>query len=198
VSYADFTHIPASLRNKVEMELRSGERILWTAQPIAARLSRASWPIVIFGIFWTAFSVFWVAAAGWGTSRNSMPGPFKLFPLFGVPFVLIGIGMLTSPIWMRKKAAKTVYMITDQRAVILSEGLRGKTHVESYAPTQLQSITRDQFADGSGDLIFETRTWRDSDGDRRTSRVGFFAVPDVKSVEDHIRTLAQKATGAGA
>jgi hypothetical protein len=194
LNHADFTHIPASLRNKVEMELRSGERILWTAQPIAARLSRASWPIVIFGIFWTAFSVFWVAAAGWGTSRSSTPGPFKLFPLFGVPFVLIGIGMLTSPIWMRKKAAKTVYMITDQRAVILSEGIRGKTRVESYAPAQLQSITRDQFADGSGDLIFETRTWRDSDGDRRTSRVGFFAVPDVKSVEDHIRTLAQKST----
>ncbi|HUS35054.1 MAG TPA: hypothetical protein VM680_06845 [Verrucomicrobiae bacterium] len=194
MNYADFTHIPAALRNKAEMELRSGERILWTAQPIAARVGRASWPLVIFGIFWTAFSVFWVAAAGWGAWRNSTPGPFKLFPLFGVPFVLIGIGMLTSPIWMRKKAAKTVYMITDQRAVILSQGLRGKTRVESYAPAQLQSITRDQFADGSGDIIFETRTWRDSDGDRRTSRVGFFAVPDVKTVEDHIRTLAQKIT----
>jgi hypothetical protein len=196
VSYVDFAHIPAPLRNKVEMELRSGERIVWTAQPIASHLGRASWPLVIFGIFWTAFSVFWVVAAGAGTWRNSTPGPFKLFPLFGVPFVLIGIGMLTSPIWMRKKAAKTVYMITDQRAVILSEGLRGKTRVESYAPAQLQSITRDQHPDGSGDLIFETRTWRDSDGDRRTHRVGFFAVPDVKTVEDHIRTLAQKASNA--
>jgi hypothetical protein len=195
VNYVDFSQIPAALRNKVEMELRSGERIVWTAQPIASRISRASWPIVLFGVFWTAFSVFWVAGAARGAWSDSSPGLFKLFPLFGVPFVLIGIGMLTTPIWIRRRAAKTVYMITDQRAVVMSEGLRGKTRVESYAPAQLQSVTREQHADGSGDIIFETRAWRDSDGDRRTHRVGFFAVPEVKIVEEHIRTLAQKTTG---
>jgi hypothetical protein len=195
VNYTDFAQLPAQLRNKVEMELRSGERVIWTAQPIAGRASRGSWPIVVFGIFWTAFSVFWVVAAGWGTSRSSTPGPFKLFPLFGVPFVLIGIGMLTSPIWIKRRAAKTVYMITDQRAVILTEGLRGRTRVESFAPAQLQSITREQNTDGSGDIIFETRAWRDSDGDRRTQRLGFFAVHDVKTVEEHVRVLAQKAAG---
>jgi hypothetical protein len=193
VNDADFTSVPAPLRNKVEMELRSGERIVWSAQPIPQRFSRGSWPIVVFGIPWTAFAVFWVVAAGWGTSRGSMPGPFKLFPLFGVPFVLIGIGMLTAPIWMKRKARRTVYMITDQRAVILSEGLRGRTRVESYAPEQLQSIMREQNADGSGDIIFVTRDWRDSDGDRRTQRIGFVGVPDVKAVEEHIRALAEKA-----
>jgi hypothetical protein len=196
VNYADFTHVPLSLRNKVEMELRSGERIIWTAQPIPQRYSRGTWPIVVFGIPWTAFAVFWVVAAGWGSSRASAPGPFKLFPLFGVPFVLIGLGMLTSPFWARKKAAKTVYMITDQRAVAISEGWRGRTRVESYAPEQLQSITREQNSDGSGDIVFMTRAWRDSDGDRRTQRIGFMGVPDVKTVEEHIRALAQRAPGA--
>jgi hypothetical protein len=94
---------------------------------------------------------------------------------------------------MRKRAEHTVYLITDQRAVILQEVWGGRTRVESYGPAELQSITREQNADGSGDIIFLTRMWRDSDGDRRTTRIGFLGVPDVKSVEEHIRTLAQKA-----
>jgi hypothetical protein len=43
-----------------------------------------------------------------------------LFPLFGVPFVLIGLGMLAAPYWMRRKAQNTVYALTDKRALILS------------------------------------------------------------------------------
>ena len=191
VNFADFAHVPGPLRNKIEMELRSGERIVWTAQPIPARVTRGSWIIVVFGIPWTAFALFWIGAAGWGASHA--PGPFKLFPLFGVPFVLIGLGMLSSPFWLRKKAAKTVYMITDQRAVVLSEGFRGRTRVESYAPAQLQSTTREENSDGSGDIIFETRVWRDSDGDRRSQRIGFFGVPDVRTVEEHIRALATRS-----
>lgn len=194
MSYVDYSHIPTPLRNKLELELRSGERIVWAAQPVAKRFARGSWPIVIFGVFWTAFSVFWVATAARGTWSNSTPGVFKLFPLFGLPFVLIGIGMLISPIWMRKRAAKTVYMITDQRAVIMSEAWPRRTHVQSYAPAQLQSVSREENPDGSGDLIFETHIWRGRDGSPRTQRLGFYAVPDVKAVEEHIRVLAQKAT----
>jgi hypothetical protein len=191
VSHGDSTHIPTALRNKVEMELRSGERIIWTAQPIPKRFSRGGWLISIFGIPFFTFSVFWMTMAG--KMSGSAPGPFRFFQLFGVPFVLVGLGMLTAPIWMRRKAARTVYLITDQRAVILSEGLGGRTRIDSYAPEQLQSLTREQFSDGSGDIIFITRTWRDSDGDRRTQRLGFIGVPDVKAVEEHIRALAEKA-----
>src|SRR5207237_1813041 len=107
-----------------------------------------------------------------------------------------GLALSTSPIWMRKVAAGTVYFITDQRAVMMAKRLTGGMRVESFAPDQLQSITREENNDGSGNLIFISRTWRDSDGDRRTQRIGFMAVPDVKTVEDHIRALAEKAPRA--
>jgi hypothetical protein len=193
VNYADFTNVPPSLRNKIEMELRSGERIVWTARPIPKRFSRGGWLLSLFGIPFLAFSLFWMFMAG--SISRSAPGPFQLFQLFGVPFVLVGIGLVTSPIWMRKRAERTVYFITDQRAVTMSQGWGGRTRVESYAPDQLQSITREEFSDGSGDIIFVTRIWRDSDGDRRTQRIGFFGIPDVKAVEEHLRALAQKAPG---
>jgi hypothetical protein len=179
------------------MELRSGERIVWTAQPIPGRYNRGNWVMVLFAIPWTAFAVFWMVMAGRGASHSSTPGPFKLFPLFGLPFVLIGLGMLTSPFWSRKTAAKTVYLITDQRAMIIQEGWRGRTRVESYAPAQLQSITREQNNDGSGDIIFMSRTWSDNDCNQRSTRIGFLGVPDVKAVEEYIRALAQKTVGVG-
>jgi hypothetical protein len=193
VNHSDFSILPNAVRNRLEMELRSGERIIWTGQPIPERYARASWFLVLFGIFWTGFSVFWVVGAGWMTWNSHAPGPFKLFPLFGIPFVAIGIGLLTSPIWMQKKAASTAYVITDQRAFILEQTWRGATRVQSFASKELQSLERTQHRDGSGDILFFTERWRDSDGDRRTRRTGFFAIRDVKTVEDHLRALAQKA-----
>ena len=185
------------MRNKLEMELRSGERMIWSAQPIPKSFQRGSWGLVLFGIPWTAFSIFWVGAASFGTWKVGN-GWFSLFPLFGLPFVLIGIGMLTSPYWMRKKATRTLYAITDQRAIVLSQGFRGRMTIQSFAPTELQSTSREENNDGSGDIIFTTRTWRDSDGDRRTQRTGFTGVPDVKRVEELIRELALKAPKAAA
>jgi hypothetical protein len=192
VNSGDYTTLPNQVRNRVEMELRSGERIIWTGQPIPARFVRVSWVIVLFGIVWTAFSIFWVAGATFVTTRGSTPGPFKLFPLFGLPLVAIGIGMLTSPIWLRKQAANMAYVITDQRAFVLSQTFRKGTHVQNFSPKDLQSLEHTQYPDGSGDIIFFTERWRDSDGDRRTRRRGFYAVPDVKGVEAHLRALAVK------
>ena len=49
--------------------------------------------------------------------RDQMP--FQLisicFPLFGLPFVLIGLGMLTAPHWAKRKALRTAYAVTDRR-----------------------------------------------------------------------------------
>ena len=188
----DYTTLPSQVRNRVEMELRSGERITWSGQPIPARFVRVSWLIVVFGIFWTAFSILWVAGAIFVTTRGSTPGPFKLFPLFGLPFIAIGIGMLTSPIWLRKKAANMAYVITNQRAFVLSQTWRKATHIQNFSPKDLQSLEHTQYPDGSGDIIFSTERWRDSDGDRRARRLGFYAVPNVKTVEEHLRNLAAK------
>lgn len=193
----DSTTLPRELRSQVEMELQSGERVVWMDQPIPARYARSSIGLVIFGIPWTAFSIFWVAMAAKGVSsmKGGMGGMIAwLFPLFGVPFVLIGLGMLSSPWWARRRAARTAYVITDRRAILFEGGWRGGLNVRSFEPASLRGeLQRKQHADGSGDLIFQENVRRDSDGDRRVTRVGFMAVRDVKGVEEKIRALAQKA-----
>ena len=67
------------------------------------------------------------------------------------------------------------------------------TTVKSYGPERLTDITRKQRSDGSGDIILEQRTWRDSDGDRRAAPVGFLGIENVKEVDTMLRRLAATA-----
>ena len=136
--------LPLETETVLRSELNTGERLLWTGQPIANRSGWGSLPLVLFGIPWTAFSVFWelmaISMTGGMKSHNpSEPSfPFNLFPvlfpLFGIPFILIGLWMLSSPYWMRKKAQKIVYAVTDKRALILSPSWRGAITVRSITP----------------------------------------------------------------
>ena len=187
--YSDITRLQQPLRFLVEAELQSGERITWLEQPIPGRVTRGSIPIVLFGIPWTAFALFWTFGAAKATHGE---GIFSVFPLFGVPFILIGLGLLSSPFWLRRIAANTVYILSDRRAIIFRGKWFGGVNVRSFAPEALIDLRRNQNADGSGDLIFCQETYRDSDGDRRINNIGFMSIRDVKSVEEMVRAMAQR------
>lgn len=182
----DLWELPSRLQALIEAELNDAEKVTWIGAPIPGRFAMRSIPIVLFGIPWTAFAVFWMA----GASRFRIPDfkqAFDLFPLFGIPFVLIGFGMLSSPFWMMRKAKNTAYVLTTARAIIFDGGV--STTIRSFGPDRLTDLRRKQSSDGSGDLIFERKLSYDSDGDRQTNDHGFLAISDVKAVEDLVRQL---------
>lgn len=183
------------LQSELERELAPGERVVWSGQPIPSRYSRGTLPIVLFGIPWTGFAVLWTAMAFVGTRSlkgdDAMSTGFRwLFPLWGLPFIAIGVGMLSSPWWLKRRAGRVLYAVTDRRAILFEPARRGARKVRSFEPAALQALERTEHPDGSGDLIFARQAWRDSDGDRRTSQVGFTGVSRVREVEEVIRKLA--------
>lgn len=197
--------LPPDARARVQSELLPGERLAWAAQPVPRLYARGGWAISIFGVFFGGFALFWIAAAGgmaWFAHEAAGPagGVVSCFPLFGIPFLLVGLGMLTAPVWMRKAAARTVYAITDRRAIICRGKALGGVEVSSFQPADLQTLTRVERADGGGDLVFRetVHTSYDSDGDRRTTRtrVGFIGVAGVREVEAVLRQTLL-AGGAG-
>jgi hypothetical protein len=169
--------------------------VTWSAQPLPGRFARKALPAVLFGIPWTAFALFWTAGAAWGTSKAEGAGFFRAFPLFGVPFILIGLGMLSSPYWMSRKARRTAYVLTNRGAIVLSGGWRGSVTVRSFEPERLTDLRRKQNPDGSGDLVFAQDIRRDNDGDRHSTDVGFLAIREVKSVEEQVRALVAQTRG---
>ena len=117
-----------------------------------------------------------------------------MFALWGVPFILIGLGMLSSPYWMLRRAKRMAYVLTDRRAIILSFGWRSSASVRSFEPSGLTDLQRRERADGSGDLIFTTDV--SSRGRNTSAAVGFVAIQNVKEVEDRVRRLAQESRNA--
>ena len=179
--------LPKHLQARIQSELKPGEAVVWADQPHPGKYMRQGFLLWLFFIPWTAFALFWMAGAA-GVKFPDFSHGQHLFPLFGIPFVLIGLGGLSSPYWLRRKAANIVYIITDQRAFAL-EGLRSYT-ARTYYPDQLRSITRKEHPDGSGDLVLETARYKDSDGDARKRENGFFAIAQVRRVEQLLEQLA--------
>ncbi len=177
-------------------EIAPGEKVRWLGKPDPAQYARQALPMVIFGIPWTLFALFWEAGAMQpalqGIGRADGPGmAFSImFPLFGLPFIGIGIGMLTSPIWYRRKAVDTIYAVTDRRALIISGA--GTRTVQSYDRTAIGTLTRKERADGSGDLLFgpDTRAVQWGNSRRSSSNQttpGFYGIRTVRQVEQLLR-----------
>ncbi len=179
--------MPPELQQRVTRELQPGEVVRWAAQPDSSRVMRQGFLIWFFFVPWTAFSVFWIGGAA-GFRIPDFSGPFSFFPFFGLPFLLIGIGGLLSPWWLRVNAQHTVYVISNTRAFMLA----GKRSVKmiSWQPDQLGQMTRTERPDGSGDLVFDSEMRRGNNGSTVTHKRGFMALRDVRTAESFIHALA--------
>jgi hypothetical protein len=168
-------------------QLDAGERLLWTGFPNPAAVALRSLPVTFFGIPFTAFACFWIWQAWSMTSHGpKAPGPFVLFPLFGIPFLLVGLAVLGTPLWVLLGAKTTVYAVTEKRALIITgSASRG---IQSFTPADMCDITRQERPDGSGSVYFASRTvTTSSNGIARMARIGFEGIPDVRQVEQLLR-----------
>jgi len=91
--------------------LKSNERVLWSGKPVKSAFITTGLVSIPFGLIFLGFSLFWVFSA----ASAGAPG---FFTLFGLPFVLIGIGLTFGPtIWQLLRYRNTEYVITDQRVI---------------------------------------------------------------------------------
>src|SRR6202035_2197504 len=76
----------------------------------------------------------------------------------GLPFVAVGILLMVSPVWLRRRARQTIYAPTDPRAIGWERAWWGTVTVRHYSAAGLGRMSRSERADGSGDLVFEEFT----------------------------------------
>lgn len=134
-------------------ELLPEERILWAAQPLPGRLfSPADLFMIPFGLFWLGFSIFWMvmASAGARTAPGSMG---IIFPLFGLPFVLIGLYLVFGRfIYTHYRRKSTYYAVTDKRIIIMTKRVNKTVRSEKIS----SFTTMDKYVrrDGTGTITF--------------------------------------------
>jgi hypothetical protein len=169
-------NIDFAAQQTAQAQLEAGERLLWYGRPDPKRQLLGSLVVLLFGVPWTAFALFWTAAASGLFWSDMGIGWHSLFALWGVPFVLVGFGMLSSPYWLYRKTQRTVYALTSRRALIIS-GTRTRK-IQSYTARDIGIIERSERANGKGDVMFATTISNET-----TQRVGFTGIHDVRRVE---------------
>jgi hypothetical protein len=188
--------LPPEIHDRVRGEVEPDEELLWVGRPGRNRYLLSSIPIVLFGIPWTAFSVFWVVMASGARAGGPMWG---LFPLFGVPFVLIGLGMLSSPFRLSWQGRRVAYAVTNQRVILLEPRFTGGVRIISMSGDELTPLERVERHDGSGDVCFGEQ-YEYARGRNRPASTPrrFLGIPHVREVESLVRrTLLPKRSDAG-
>jgi hypothetical protein len=137
--------------------LRSAEKVLWRGKPPQGLLVLhiADLFIIPFFIFWTGFACFWELSviAIFLADPGNLAGPGICMPLFGLPFVAIGLFMLGGRFvgdFLARR--RTFYALTDRRVMILT-GLQGK-NVTSVPLEKIDNVGMTIHRNGTGTLVF--------------------------------------------
>jgi hypothetical protein len=169
--------------------LDRGEKLLWEGAPAGGLKFRASDLVQsLFGLVFGGFAIFWITMASEMTSKGNAPGPVAFFPLFGIPFVLVGAYMVFGRFfWKAYKRSKTRYALTDKRAIIASSAFGRK--LKSYP---ISDGTRLEYEPGDAATIwFAEEERRGSKGRRYTVKHGFEYIPNGDEVYRLMRKVQQ-------
>ncbi|MCO6384216.1 aspartate carbamoyltransferase catalytic subunit [Oceanicola sp. 502str15] len=171
--------------------LDDDEEILWQGRASGAITFRGRDIFQsLFGLFFAGFAIFWISmASSMGPPRNA-PAIFHFFPLFGLPFLAIGLHLAFGKyFWDAYVRRHTNYTLTNQRGFIATE-VFGNRKLKSYPLTD--NLVLEQSA--RGDTLWfasENFTRRNKNGLKRTytRRIGFELIEDGAQVMG----LARKA-----
>jgi hypothetical protein len=173
--------VDPQLQSEIARELAMNERLLWASRANPGRIARQAAPASCVGVPFLAFSIFWTVSA------TSMGAPI-FFTLWGLMFCGIGAAVLLSPLWAAKKGSSTVYVVTDQRAMIIEGG--SSRSIKSWTRRDIDTIERREHADGTGDVVFAREMRRGAKGRAYTNEIGFWGIQDARLVEGYLRQLA--------
>jgi hypothetical protein len=156
------------LRQALEHELRADETVQWHGWQLG-RVELRSFGIYVFAIPWTAFALMWTALAGGAVFQMEDSGAGWLgwaFPLFGLPFIVVGLGMLAMPFAPVLQRGRVLFVVTGQRVLKLALGR--ELVVTTVPADRIGLIERREQSDGTGSLKLAIKIGKDSDGDRQT------------------------------
>ena len=170
--------------------LENGEEILWQGRPDSRVSFHDLRPMqVVTGLFFTGFALFWIFQAARITSMGNAPWFARLFPLFGIPFVLAGLNMLGgSALLDAYKRRYTWYTLTNRRAFVATDVPllgRGLKSWDITPATEIEFDGRDP-----GTLIFAYETRRSRGKSRKP--VGFIRIPEARAVLTQMQQIRKR------
>jgi hypothetical protein len=187
--------------NLFKDEILKDEKILWSGQPETSVIfTNADIFLIPFSLLWGGFSIFWEVGVLSTKGKSGQGAPF-FFPLFGIPFVLIGLYFIFGRfIYKNFKKKRTYYALTNKRVIILTNTF-GK-NVQAEFIDRIASMNKTVRANGIGTIRFGSsnlmftmygNTGMDSFGSFYGQDVPvFYDIKDVNKVYDIVNGLRKQ------
>ena len=218
--------LPTRHQFLIENELREGEDILWLGHPIPSEFAKRSIPVCLSGISLLSFTVTWfVTSFQFNIQAPNLKIDLTrdwFLLCLGSFFCLSGVMMMVSPWLFYCKGRKSVYLMTSERLLMIESGgdlynnsegeipfnfsalfsfFTIRLHV--YEAGTIRNVHRLQRTDKTGDLLFdvvvprEVNRKKEKKGMKKTSEIGLYTIPDVKLVEETLRTILRNVHPTG-
>lgn len=183
-------------------ELLPGETVQWAGRPNAGVIfHKEDWTVIPFTLLWGGFAILvFVGASGMGKFWTNRPDKtFQWFDaIWGTAFVLIGQYMIWGRfVYSYWKKQRTCYALTNRRALIVENGLKGSRTSSAYFDN-MTIVDKRVRGDGIGSISFGgpvTGEWRM--GRHNPPRPPTFddidGVDSVYQIATRLRGRAQKA-----
>lgn len=166
------TDYSVEIREMLSRVMDDAENILWCGGPQSRSLFIAMLPMIFFCVLWlTIPSIMLVMQL-----QEGCPSYFAIELIMPMLFVLIGMVLFLGTYRFHKRQGKTVYVLTEKRAIVLAPKLWRGTKVNTYVvgPDMLKLIEKKK--NGSGHLVFDYSDFVVND---KPMPLGFLHVQDV-------------------
>ena len=184
--------IPDLVREK----LNDDEKITWMEKPDPMSAAIRQIPVSLMSIifFGLAVQAFWVAFNPRGGKLYIEPDTeVGLQIAIIVVFAVIGIVIFLKPIFSYKEAEKTIYCVSNQRAIQIIA--KKKTKVISHSHSALTTIKRKDKKNGKSDILYAVEKYtvrRKGRTQHRTREFKFWAIADGDGAEKALIKLREE------
>lgn len=179
--------LPREARELLQSVMLRDEKLCWTGIPRPFFFRKEDVPMFVFGIVWTLL----ICPLAFSIISNVQDVPIMVY-IFITPFILIGVGLLSVPLFTYRRAQKTFYALTNKRAIIVTPRFFSGHTINCYDLEE--GVIKEQIrqADGSGDLIFRYEAAFHLNHTPVMRSVGFLKLPNIQEVVERIYRILQE------
>jgi hypothetical protein len=118
--------IDMGAQRTMHKHLQPGERLLWCGRPDPRREATATLAQSLMALPWTILSMLWMwdAAGSVAPSLATRSASDLLHPLLGLPFLVLGLVMMSAPYFAYRRAQQRYYAVTDSRVLMIESSRR--------------------------------------------------------------------------
>lgn len=190
------TNLSVQEREWVEQQLTPDEETLLVCKPATALWKPGYAYRMFFATLWNGFlfGILGMLFINHITLEKIIEKPAILLLFLGLlPFYLIGIGFIISPWWERENDRRTVYVLTNRRAIVLRPSMlrrRPTCRFFLLAHDMIKEVR--EYGNGRGDIVMDYDEHHGRNGTTLMPK-GFLHVDNVRELEYRIHQFLPDA-----